>query len=480
MEVTASLSQPVRRLLTVRFHVWMIGALAAVILFTNLSSGLSGYDDATYAHEGRQMLATGDWWNVRYDGRVSFEYPPLFIWLEALSMAALGITDFAAKVPAAVLGLATILLLFFTVRRLSEDFWLPVDAAWILLLSQYFLKYSRHAMTDVPFVFFVTLSLYLYVRGLKQPWFLAGSGLAIGLAVLTRSILGAIPAGIVLAHLIVTRRYWVFRSPQFAAAVAAAALLPGLWFAAQYSLYGSYFLAGHFYFIGRKVGSSRDFTIGHFALGLLKYPWWLFKLYWPWLPFMLAGLVSQTKAMLRTRNDLASLMVLWVVLVLVPFSLVDAKALRYILPAFPAFAALSAVSLNNVIGKLRQSRPAAVYSVLCGFALAIAALANPRYRAEDMKELAHAIDAHTAPDERVLVYSFGDTGYGYHNQLLWYANRLTDHLIYPVELKQSLRTEVRRVFVVDRANFAGIVQPTGVRLEMLGETPSFVCFKTLE
>src|SRR5262245_35529806 len=71
------------------FHLLIVVIVSSIILFPKLHKGdLSGYDDALYAHEGKQMLITGDWWNVRFNGDLNFEYPPLFIWLEALSMKA--------------------------------------------------------------------------------------------------------------------------------------------------------------------------------------------------------------------------------------------------------------------------------------------------------------------------------------------------------------------------------------------------------
>ena len=51
------------------FHAWTIAVFSSLLLFTSLSKGgLSGYDDSLYAHEAKQMIATGDWWNVRFDG----------------------------------------------------------------------------------------------------------------------------------------------------------------------------------------------------------------------------------------------------------------------------------------------------------------------------------------------------------------------------------------------------------------------------
>jgi 4-amino-4-deoxy-L-arabinose transferase-like glycosyltransferase len=148
------------------FHLLLVVILSSLILFPKLHEGdLSGYDDALYAHEGKQMLVTGDWWNVRFNGALNFEFPPMFIWLEALSMKIFGISDFAAKFPSALSAWLTIILVFHIARELSEEFFLPVGSAWALMLSQYYMKYAMHAMTDVPFTFFFTLSLFYTSRG---------------------------------------------------------------------------------------------------------------------------------------------------------------------------------------------------------------------------------------------------------------------------------------------------------------------------
>src|SRR5919109_4008876 len=102
---------PVARCATHRLHLLVLIGLSSVLPFSKLhKGGLSGYDDALYAHEGKQMLLTGDWWNVVNNGLPNFEYPPMFIWLEALSMKMWGISDFAAKFPAALSGLLCIVL----------------------------------------------------------------------------------------------------------------------------------------------------------------------------------------------------------------------------------------------------------------------------------------------------------------------------------------------------------------------------------
>ncbi|NOT61379.1 MAG: phospholipid carrier-dependent glycosyltransferase, partial [Acidobacteria bacterium] len=123
------------------FRFGALFTLAALLLFANLHRGdLAGYDDAVYAHEGKQMLARGDWLNVWLNGQLDFDKPPLFIWLEAASFWLLGVNDFAAKFPAALLGLATMALLYHFARQLTANVWLPAWAMLVLATTQYFVK----------------------------------------------------------------------------------------------------------------------------------------------------------------------------------------------------------------------------------------------------------------------------------------------------------------------------------------------------
>ncbi|HEX9596460.1 MAG TPA: glycosyltransferase family 39 protein, partial [Anaerolineales bacterium] len=157
-----------------RTHFLLLSLFSFLILFVPLHRGdLSGYDDALYAHQAKEMIRSGDWWNVRFNGSLNFEYPPMFMWLEAISMSLLGFSDFAAKVPAALAGFGTILLVYFLARELTDEPWTPRLAMLVLVSTQYFMKYSTHAMTDVPFTFFFALAILLYLQGLRAPRYLA-------------------------------------------------------------------------------------------------------------------------------------------------------------------------------------------------------------------------------------------------------------------------------------------------------------------
>ena len=254
-------------------HFILLALFSLLILFVDLHRGdLSGYDDAIYAYEGREMVLSGDWWNVRFNGYLHFEFPPMFIWLEAVSMALLGFHDFAAKFPSALLGFGTILLVYYIARELTDDPWLPLMAMLVLISTQYFIKYAKHAMTDAPFTFFFTLGIFFYVKGLQNPRYLALSGLPVSFAMLTRSILGIIPLGIFAMHLLATKKYELVRSRYSVGSVLIAFSLPIIWLGVQYSLHRSQFLTLHFSFILSKMSSAGTLDIWQAFLGITQYP----------------------------------------------------------------------------------------------------------------------------------------------------------------------------------------------------------------
>jgi len=193
---------------------------------------------------------------------------------------------------------------------------------------------------------------------------------------------------------------------------------------------------------------------------------------------MAVGFVDQVKKMIRTRDSLATLLVGWVVCVVVPFSIVETRVPRYILPAFPAFAILAAVPIHRWLERIVEPRRVrAAYSAVAAVVLLVAMLANPRYRAEDVTSLAPLVDKYTKPGEQVVFYAFEGKGYSYHNQLLWYSNRFYDYVDDQSRLKEKLLSP--HVFVVDKISYNQLVFNSGIAVERLGESNLFLLFRTI-
>lgn len=458
----------------------LLACLSALLLFGNLHRGdLSGYDDAVYAHEGKQMLLSGDWWTVRLNGRLDFDKPPLFVWLEAVSFSVFGLSDWAAKFPAALLGFGTLLLVYAIARELSDSTWVANLALVVLASTQYFLKYAMHAMTDVPFTFFFALALWCYLKAWPQrPQWWLGCGAAIACCILMRSILGLLVVGVIGLHLLCLRRAQVLGSSLFWVGCVLALGAPLLWYVAQYQLYGPEFLGRHFAFTVENARSIQPVGNTSWLLGLAEYPWLLLKLYWPWWPCLLFGLAWAAKQTWRNAAAVPGLLLLWVLCVMVPFSLIESKVLRYLLPAFPAFSILVAFALDQWIPAARQQVCLVGASALLAVMfLGMTVLPSHLLRAHEVKQLLPTIEAAVAPSQPVLLYVGGAPRWDYVHQLIWYSAHRFDLAGDFPELLAHVNQHTLPPVIVDQTTFQAQFASQQAKLELLSCSERFICFR---
>jgi len=81
-----------------KFYPYAIIFIIASLLFIPFlgSVHLFDWDEINFAESAREMIVTGDYNTVRIDFEPFWEKPPLFIWMQALSMKIFGINEFAA------------------------------------------------------------------------------------------------------------------------------------------------------------------------------------------------------------------------------------------------------------------------------------------------------------------------------------------------------------------------------------------------
>ena len=461
---------------TARFLV--LALLSALLLFPSLRQrGLAGYDDSYFAHEGKEMVRTGDWWNVHFNGELILAHPPLFPWLVAGSFKVFGISDAAAKFPSLLLGFGTILLVYFLTLEMTGNAWLSVLAMMVLASTQFFLKNATHAMTDVPFTFFFTLAIFFYAKGLKKSEYLTFLGLPLGLALLTRSVVGFLALGIILAHLILTKRYKALLSAWLICGMALALILPSIWYVSQYRLHGAAFLASHLEFLNSKihVASRTSYwaTIFNYPVSLLKY-------YWPWLPFIVVGLVMEVRAAVREKDQTAILLIAWVIAVIVPFSFAETRYPRYILPVFPAFTILAAIALDRCLARVRRKT---VFKLACGIgclAICLSLLFPPKARADDILKIAPIAEANGSRDQRILIYTFEDGRTDYLYQFLWYSNRYAQLPSNLDDLAASLLRSDKATVIIDKQSYAKLLPLiAGKTPQILGDSEKLICFQVI-
>lgn len=152
-------------------------ALGAVLLFTNLGRDHLWEDEGDTAVLAATILKTGvprAWDGVTFtesdhgqrlnDDLVMVSHPWLQYYATAASFAIFGQNPFAARLPFAVAGLATILLIYLLMLRATGSHRAAITAALLLLLSVQFLVFSRQARHYSLHAFFTCLLVWQFFR----------------------------------------------------------------------------------------------------------------------------------------------------------------------------------------------------------------------------------------------------------------------------------------------------------------------------
>ena len=106
-----------------------------------------------------------------------------------------------------ILDLITVYLVYLIGKRISSSLWVGPAAAFLYATSFPTALYSNLLLTEIPFAFFIILTVWLLIRALGHPqksfWLLGVSGLTLGIATLIRPLSQYLPIVIILFWLIV-------------------------------------------------------------------------------------------------------------------------------------------------------------------------------------------------------------------------------------------------------------------------------------
>ena len=138
----------------------LISAIAAILYLPFLGHvRLFDWDEINFAECAREMLITRGFLHVQINYHPFYEKPPLFIWMQALSMMLFGVNEFAARFPNALCGILTLIVLFFIGKKeFSSRFgWWWMWAYAGSILPQF---YFKSGIIDPWFNLFIFLSVY--------------------------------------------------------------------------------------------------------------------------------------------------------------------------------------------------------------------------------------------------------------------------------------------------------------------------------
>jgi hypothetical protein len=160
---------------------------------------LFDWDEINFAECAREMIVSKDYLNVQINFQPFWEKPPLFIWMQVLSMKLFGINEFAARFPNAICGIFSLLIIYRIGKKLQNS---SFGILWVLAYAGSILPsfYFRSGIIDPWFNLFIFCSIYYffqsYSKKFEKLWPSFFSGMFIGLAILTKGPVALILFGI--------------------------------------------------------------------------------------------------------------------------------------------------------------------------------------------------------------------------------------------------------------------------------------------
>ncbi len=353
-------------------HLALLVLLAFLIFFAGLGRlPLLEPDEGRNAEVAREMLASGDWITPHFDSLVYLDKPAVFFSLVAASFRSFGVCEWAARLPSALLGMATLVLVWALGRRAFGDV-TGLRAGIILATSPLAIVEARLVGLDMALTFLVAvamMSFWLAETDAAHPaWQHALLFGAMGLATITKGPVGfLLPLLSILAYLALRGRVrelgrlrWglggaVFLGVALPWFVAASLRNPGFLHYAFWQESLARFATGQ----SRRTGSLLYYIPVYFA-GF--FPWSLFLLFAGW------HAAKRWRALGEEAQKPVAFCLAWAGVVFLFFTVSRSKLPAYFLPALVPLSLLMAKVWEAEAGQ--EGRPSDW--VTAGFAALIA------------------------------------------------------------------------------------------------------------
>ena len=321
-------------------------------------------DEPRFALIAKEMVESGQWLFPMRGGEIYPDKPPLFMWGIAIGYLLTGSIKVAFLLPSLLAGLLTIVLVWDLGRRL----WNPATgfmAGLLLLFTVQFTLQAKTAQIDALVTCFITLGIYGFVRfllcGGGWRWYWLG-WFAAGLGIITKGV------GL-LALLILIPAIWTHREQIRAASRAdwlkALAgplfmlLAIGLWLVPMLSAVaqsGDPVLQAYRDNILLRQTVTRYANAWHHVKPFWYYLSSVIPPFWLPLSLLLPWLVVAWRKAIQGQDKRIILLLGYLVLVIVFFSVSPGKRGVYVTPGTPALALLTAPFVAELLARVWPAR----------------------------------------------------------------------------------------------------------------------------
>ena len=309
---------------------------------------LFDWDEINFAESSREMIVSNNFFQVMINFEPFHEKPPLYFWLQVISMKIFGVSSFSARLPNAVLCIIFPVILFNIGSRLKNK---TFGWIWSLIFLGGLLPnlYFRTGIIDPYFNLFIFISIYFFFQSVStskiKNVFL--SGLFSGLAILTKG-----PVGLLIVLLscsiysfstrekISWKKIFIF--------IFTVIIVSSPWYMIELINKGPWFLIEFIKYqielFSKPVAGHQQPVFYHFVVVLFGCV--------PFSLFALRNIFKDSKSDLRFEKMMR--ICFWTVLIL--FSIVSTKIVHYSSMAYVPLSFLGSIEIYKIIKGKRFSK----------------------------------------------------------------------------------------------------------------------------
>ncbi len=322
---------------------------ATVVFFYNLGEiSLWDPDEPRGAVIADEMLKKGDWIHLSYNGQPVTENPalvkpPLYYWSIAAFSALRGhVDELSARLPSALAGIGTALLVFFLGARIFGTK-TGLFGGLIFISNHMLFEQARSAEIDMTLTFLITAALFLFYHcyhgHFREGWLYPAYG-ALGLSVLAKGPVGVIvPLMVAFIYLLARWDLKALGKMKLLAGLLIIFLVASPWFILEGRAFGM-----EFFF-------RQNFERFFHAFDHIQ-PWYYYLVKLPvhFLPWtlLLPATIAYGFRSGKEKNPGRTFLWIWFLAVLIFFSLSESKRSLYIVPLYPALSLLVAEALERI------------------------------------------------------------------------------------------------------------------------------------
>lgn len=289
---------------------------------------LANWDEAWYGAIARNIANTGNFLKMQWNGKPYYDHPPIGFIIMALSIKMFGATEFAVRLPAILLGLGSIVLMYFIGTELFKKKIVGFASSLILGTSVWYLIRVRSGDLDSTFVFFYLLTIYLSLKSAKRFSLFPLTMASFAALVLSKTLVG-LSAGLLIfinnmGPFIKSKKRWL----PLILGVIVFLMMVFPWYYVQLKSY-EHFFEEHFINVGmRNKGLSSYFHI-EWYLPLFYLHMGIRKWYYIWLAGLGALILT-----FRFIKKPVFLILVWNFIILYPFLTTNQTQIWHLIPVY--------------------------------------------------------------------------------------------------------------------------------------------------